>query len=151
MSSSKKGKGEEVEIKKYVNSPSQVLEGWKQIQHKNDKSFRKTAQKEFEIYAQKLQEKNSYFNNSKYPETNSKDLANDKMNTIKKFSGEIKNEFDETDYCIFCTSRTTPCPHRRKRENLNEKYIYPITSSSVYGWFKPYDNMQENFNRNSST
>ena len=73
------------------------------------------------------------------------------MKTIKKFSGEINNEFEENDYCIYCTSRITPCPHRRKRENLNEKYEYPITSSAVYGWFKPYDNMQENHNKNSTT
>ena len=109
--SSKKGKVEEEEIKKYVNSPSQVLEGWKQIQKKNDFSFMKTAQKEFEDYAQKLQEKNSYFNNSKYPEINSKDIADDKMRTIKKFSGEINNDYEENDYCIYCTSRITPCPH----------------------------------------
>ena len=37
------------------------------------------------------------------------------------------------------------------RDDLNEKYEYPITSSSVYGWFKPYDNMQENHNKNSVT
>ena len=148
--SKEKGDDEE-EVPKYKNSPAQELESWKQIQHKIDVSFHKTAEKEFEEYAQRLQEKNTYFNNTKHPEINSKDIADDKMRTIKKFSGEISNEFEENDYCIYCTSRITPCPHRRKRENLNEKYEYPITSSSVYGWFKPYDNMQENHNKNSVT
>ena len=139
--------GDEEEVPKYKNSPAQELESWKQIQHKIDVSFHKTAEKEFETYAQRLQEKNTYFNNTKHPEINSKDIADDKMKTIKKFSGEISNEYEENDYCIYCTSRITPCPHRRKRENLNEKYEYPITSSSVYGWFKPYDNMRENHNK----
>ena len=143
--------GDEEEVPKYKNSPAQDLESWKQIQHKIDMSFHKTAEKEFETYAQRLQEKNTYFNNTKHPEINSKDIADDKMRTIKKFSGAINNEYEENDYCIYCTSRITPCPHRRKRENINAKYEYPITSSSVYGWFKPYDNMQENHNKNSVT
>ena len=148
---SKNKDGEEEEIKKYKNSPAQDLESWKQIQHKIDVSFHKTAEKEFDTYAQKLQEKNTYFNNTKFPEVNSRDIADDKMKSIKKYSGQITSDYDENNYCIYCTSRTTPCPHRRKRENLNEKYEYPITSSSVYGWFKTYDNMQENFNKNSAT
>ena len=121
--------GDDEEVPKYKNSPAQELESWKQIQHKIDVSFHKTAEKEFEAYAQRLQEKNTYFNNTKHPEINSKDIADDKMRTIKKFSGEINNEYQENDYCIYCTSRITPCP----------------------GWFKPYDNLQENFNKNSVT
>ena len=112
--------GDEEEIKKYKNSPAQELESWKQIQHKIDVSFHKTAEKEFEAYAQKLQEKNTYFNNTKHPDVNSKDLADDKMKTIKKFSGAITNDYEECKYCPYCTSRTTPCPHQRERENLNE-------------------------------
>ena len=120
--------GDEEEVPRYKNSPTQDLESWKQIQHKIDVSFHKTAEKEFEMYAQRLQEKNTYFNNTKYPEINSKDIADDKMRTLKKFSGEINNDYEENDYCIYCTSRITPCPHRRKRENLNEKYEYPSSS-----------------------
>ena len=112
---SKEKGGDEEEVPKYKNSPAQELESWKQIQHKIDVSFHKTAEKEFESYAQRLQEKNTYFNNTKHPEINSKDIADDKMRTIKKFSGEIVNEHEENDYCIYCTSRITPCPHRRKR------------------------------------
>ena len=75
--------GDDEEVPKYKNSPAQELESWKQIQHKIDVSFHKTAQKEFETYAQRLQEKNTYFNNTKYPEINSKDIADDKMQTLK--------------------------------------------------------------------
>ena len=75
--------GDEEEVPRYKNSPAQELESWKQIQHKIDVSFHKTAEKEFETYAQRLQEKNTYFNNTKYPEINSKDIADDKMQTLK--------------------------------------------------------------------
>ena len=54
-----KGGDEDEEIVKYKNSPAQDLESWKQIQHKIDMSFHKTAEKEFETYAQRLQEKNT--------------------------------------------------------------------------------------------
>ena len=35
--------GDEEEVPKYKNSPAQELESWKQIQHKIDVSFHKTA------------------------------------------------------------------------------------------------------------
>ena len=127
--------GDEEEVPKYKNSPAQDLESWKQIQHKIDVSFHNTAAKEFEQYAQRLQEKNTYFNNTKHPEINSKDIADDKMRTIKKFSGEINNEFEENDYCIYCTSRITQdrrilSQHSRKRIRAicpatpREKYLF---------------------------
>ena len=124
-----KDKGDEEEIVKYKNSPAQELESWKQIQHKIDVSFHKTAEKEFETYHQRLQEKNTYFNNTKHPEINSKDIADDKMKTIKKFSGAINNEYEENDYCIYCTSRITPCPHRRKREQKGNAKGYAFCYS----------------------
>ena len=34
-----------------------------------------------------FKKKNTYFNNTKYPEINGKDIADDKMRTITKFSG----------------------------------------------------------------
>ena len=73
------------------------------------------------------------------------------MRTLAKYSGAIKDDNDDDHYCIYCTSKTTPCPHRREREVIKEKFEYPIKSSSVYGWFKPYDNLGENHNKNSVT
>lgn len=146
---SKKG-DDEPEIKPYKNGPAQDLECWRQIQKKIDSTFKGIEDAKCEKHAQRLQDKNTYFNNTKKPEVNSKDISDDKMRTIKKFSGAITEEKEGT-YCIYCTSRITPCPHQLKRENLKEKYDYPITSSSTYGWFAPYDNLMENFNRNSTT
>ena len=143
--------GDEPEIIKYKNSPAQDLEAWRQIQKKIDVSFKKSSEKEFQMYAQALKEKNTYWNNTKYPEVNSKDLADDKMRTLAKYSGTIQDDSKDNDYCIYCTSRQTPCFHRRERENIKEKFEYPIKSSSVYGWFKPYDNLGENHNKNSVT
>ena len=125
--------GDEPEIKKYKNSPAQDLESWKQIQKKIDESFKKTSEKEFELYAQALKDKNTYWTNTKYPEVNSKDLADDKMRTLAKYSGAIQDDNNDDYYCIYCTSKTTPCPHRREREVIKEKFEYPIKSSSVYG------------------
>ena len=73
------------------------------------------------------------------------------MRTLAKYSGAIKDDNDDNYYCIYCTSKETPCFHRRERENIKEKFEYPIKSSSVYGWFKPYDNLGENHNKNSVT
>ena len=84
-------------------------------------------------------------------ESKANDLADDKMRTLAKYSGAIKDDNDDNYYCIYCTSKTTPCPHRREREVIKEKFEYPIKSSSVYGWFKPYDNLGENHNKNSVT
>ena len=145
-----KGSDEEPEIKPYKNSASQDLESFKQLQRKVDNVFKKVSEKEFELYAQRLQEKNTYFNNTKYPEVNSKDIAQDKLNTLSKYSGKLTTE-EEGWYCPYCTSRMTPCPHTRQRENIKQKYEYPIVSSAVYGWFKPYDNLMENYNKNSVT
>ena len=78
--------GEEEEIPRYKNSVAQNLEAAKQIQHKIDISFRKISKNSFDKYAHELEGKNTYFTNTKIPEVNSKDLADDKLNSIKKFS-----------------------------------------------------------------
>ena len=145
-----KGDDGEEEVPKYKNSVSQNLEAAKQIQHKIDLSFRKISKTSFDKYAQELQQKNTYFTNTKIPEVNSKDLANDKLNSIKKFSGAITKE-DDDYYCPKCTSKTNPCPHRMQRAQVKDKHEYPITSSSVYGWFKPYDDLGDDHNLNSVT
>ena len=142
---------EEEEIKKYKNSPAQDLEAWRKIQKKIDVSFRKVSEKKFQDYAQKLKEKNTYWCNTKYPEINKKDIEEDKINTLKKYSGAIMNDNEENDYCMYCTSKMTPCPHKNKKTQIKDKYEYPIVSSSVYGWGEFYDNLGENHNVNSVT
>ena len=142
--------GDEEEVPRYKNSAAQDLEANRQIQKKIDMSFRKVSQASFQKYAKNLEEKNTYWTTSKIPEVNSKDIAEDKMNTIHRFSGALKS-YEPEDYCPKCTSKTNPCPHKKPREQIKDKYDYPITSSSVYGWFQPYDNLGENHNLNSVT
>ena len=96
-----KGDDGEEEVPKYKNSVSQNLEAAKQIQHKIDLSFRKISKTSFDKYAQELQQKNTYFNNTKIPEVNSKDLANDKLNSIKKFSGAITKILRQSGHLYF--------------------------------------------------
>ena len=109
-----KDDGEEEEIPRYKNSVAQNLEAAKQIQHKIDISFRKISKNSFDKYAHELEGKNTYFTNTKIPEVNSKDLADDKLNSIKKFSGAITKEEDDY-YCPKCTSKTNPCPHKKQK------------------------------------
>lgn len=137
-------------VPKYKNSVVQDLEAWKQLQHKIDISFRKVSLASFEKYQNQLQEKNTYYNNTKIPEINSKDIADDKMRSIKKFSGAITETKDE-GYCQKCPSGKNHCPHKIKKEQIKDKFEYPITSSSAYGWFPFYDNLGDNHNINSET
>ena len=143
-------KGDDEEVPKYKNSASQNLEADRQIQRKIDISFRKVSKASFDKYAHELQGKKTYWTSSKIPEVNERDLAQDKQNTLKRFSGAITKE-DHDYYCPKCTSKTNPCPHKKEREQIKDKFEYPITSSSVYGWFKPYDNLSETYNKDSVT
>ena len=146
-----KGEGGEDERPRIKNTPAQDLEANRQIQRKIDVSFQKVSESSFKKYAQDLQNKNTYFTTSKYPEVNKRDLANDRQATMEKFSGKIDYHQDEGYYCPKCTSKSYPCIHIKEKEQIKDKYEYPITSSSVYGWFKPYDNLGDNHNLNSAT
>ena len=137
-------KGDDEEVPKYKNSARQNLEADRHIQRKIDISFRKVSKASFDKYAHELQGKNTYWKSSKIPEVNERDLAQDKQNTLKRFSGAIAKE-DYDYYCPKCTSKTNPCPHKKEREQIKDKFEYPITSSSVYGWFKPYYNVSETY------
>ena len=121
------------------------------MQKKIDLSFQKVSESSFKKYEQELQNKNTYWTTSKYPEVNSKDLSEDKKKTLDKFSGKLDKNMVEGYYCPKCTSKSYPCYHDHEKPQIKDKFEYPITSNSVYGWFKPYDNLGDNHNLNSVT
>ncbi len=126
-------------IKPYKNAPSQILESHKQVQKKVYESSIKQNKAKFDKIGDDLYKKNSYFNNSKIPEKNSIDIINNElkaMNTLRK----IETQSTE-DYCQKCPALKNRCTHKIQKENLKDKYTYPITTSSTYGWLEPYDNL----------
>ena len=58
------------------------------------------------------------------------------MNSLRKIGPDSKEE-----YCQKCPALKNRCTHKVEKEVLKEKYTYPITSSSTYGWLEPYDNL----------
>ena len=145
---SKEDEGERPRIK---NTPAQDLEANRQIQRKIDESFQKVSESSFKKYEKELTHKNTYFTNTKYPEVNEQDLALDQEETMKRFSGKLSDNMQDGYYCPKCTSKSYPCIHIKQRAQIKDKFEYPITSSSVYGWFKPYDNLGDNHNLTSAT
>jgi hypothetical protein len=135
-------------IPKYSNTVSQNLEFNKQIQKKIDSAFSKASNEKFVKLDKELQEKNTYFAKSKIPEVNERDL---KIQTMKS-SSAIRNVSKEVnDYCQKCPSLKNHCPHKNKKEQVKDKYSYPILTSSVYGWMPAVDHFQANHNIRSAT
>jgi hypothetical protein len=153
----KRDDDEEVEEEKpvKVKNFSQELEGQRQLQKKIDLAFRKASQNSYKKYEKELKEKNTYFSKNKLPDENQKDLTMQETKMKNKFKSTLeyteKEKDAETYYCQKCPSGKNHCPHKIKKEQVKDKYPYPIVSSSAYGWLPPIDNMVADHNLNSVT
>jgi hypothetical protein len=132
----------------YKNSVNQNQGANKEMQKKIDHTFKKHSEKKFQQFNKELDEKNTYFSRSKREEVNTRDLLLEKTKTENKFKQEEK---EENDYCQKCPSFKNHCPHKNPKEQIRDKYNYPIVTSSTYGWLKPYDNLGGQHNLNSVT
>jgi hypothetical protein len=137
-------------VPRYKPSPSQNLESDRQIQKKIDMAFSKSSKAQYTKLENELLEKNTYFAKSKIPEINEKDQEFQKTKTTNKFKSTNPFEIEE-DYCQKCPSQKNHCPHKNKKEQIKDKYSYPILTSSTYGWMEPVDNLRQNHNINSVT
>ena len=138
-------------VPKYKNSASQNLESVKQIQKKIDAAFSKAANAQFIKYEKELQEKNTYLAKSKMPEIYQKDQMLQQTKITNKYKGVIGLDEEDDGYCQKCPSQKNFCPHKNKKENLKDKYSYPIVSNATYGWLPPIDNLKEHHNIKSVT
>ena len=138
-------------IPKYKNSVSQNLEAVRQIQKKIDNAFSNTSNVQFKKYGKELTEKNTYFAKSKIPEVNQRDQALQNLKATNKFKATNNVLEEDKDYCQKCPTQKNHCPHKNKREQIKDKFSYPILSNSTYGWLPPIDNLNENRNLNSVT
>ena len=127
------------DIKPYKNSAAQNLQAHKQIQKKVYNSGLKQNNDKMEKISDDLNKKNSYFNNSKIQEVNKTDLINSELSAI----GFIREKGPDSGigYCQKCPALKNKCAHTTEREILKDKYTYPVTTSSGYGWLTPYDNL----------
>ena len=137
-------------VPKYKNSDVQNYEATKQIQKKINQAFSKASKELYIKYNDDLDKKNNYFAKSKITEINEKDTELQVSKISNKFKS-LKSDENEDYYCQKCPSQKNHCPHKNKKEQLKDKYSYPIQSNSVYGWLPPIDNLNGNHNLNSVT
>lgn len=139
-------------IPRYKNTASQNLESEKQLEKKTSAVFAKSSNKQFQKYQNELQEKNTYFSKSKMPNINETDLIQQDLKQLDKYKKTNALDDKELDFCQKCPTNKTHCPHKNKKEQIKDKYSYPIVSSSVYGWLPQIDNLLgNNHNLNSVT
>lgn len=139
---------EEEEIKKYINGPSQVLNSLKELQRKEEVFFMRNSHKKFIELENELQSKNSYFGKAKQHNIYINDLEIQNQKDIQK----IRNpQIIEKDYCQKCPVYKNHCPHKNKKEQIKDKYSYPIISSSTYGWLPEFDKFKSNFKLTGAT
>jgi len=134
-------------IKPYKNSHNQNLLAHKQIQKKVSDASKNTNLEKIGKLTNKLEEKITYFSHSKIPEVNSIDLV-EMEKEVKKLQRESGFDKDNS-YCQKCPAMKNKCPHRTERSLIKEKFSYPITTSSGYGWLEPIDNISPNYNLKS--
>lgn len=139
---------EEDEIPKYVMGPSQKLNGLKELQRKEEYFFMKNSKKTFIELEKELQDKNSYLGKTKITSVYKEDMEKQKQKDLEK----IRNSNNkDTGYCQKCPVYRNNCPHKNQREQFKDKYSYPITSSSTYGWLPESDNFKSNYRLNQAT
>lgn len=138
-------------VPKYKNTVSQNLEAIRQIQKKIDNAFSNASNSQFRKYDKELTEKNTYFAKSKIAEINEKDQNIQNLKASNKFKNTDNNLQQEADYCQKCPTQRNHCPHKNKKEQIKDKFSYPILSNATYGWLPPIDNLNDNKNLNSVT
>ena len=143
--------GEEKEIIKYKNTPSQNLHSWRELQSKEDKFFKANAKDSQMKLSNQLFSKNSYFHQSKKPDVKILDEEISRKRQEEKNKGIVEENKALNDFCMKCASNKNCCPHRTIRENLKDKHSYPILTNSAYGWLPPIDNFSQKNNLNSVT
>ena len=52
---------------------------------------------------------------------------------------------DLNGYCQKCPALKNNCKHKAQNENFKDKYTYPVTTSSGYGWLTPIDNLSDGY------
>lgn len=139
---------EERKEKIQFRDPSQILTGWKEVQKREEFFFMKNSKVNFIKLEKDLVNKNSYFNKAKVESVNAFDLMVQKENDIKKLKEVSKID---KSYCQKCPIYKNHCPHKNSREYIKDKYSYPITSSSTYGWLPEFDKFKENYNLKQAT
>lgn len=143
--------GEEKEIIKYKNGPTQILGANKELQKIEDRFNMIRAKKSFEENKDKLLEKNTYFGKSKIPSINEQDNKIDLETTMKNINTG-KNLEINYEYCQKCPIYKNNCKHMRERQQIKDKYSYPITTYSGLGWMEPIEGkFQTKFTLNSET
>ena len=135
-------------IKPYKNSAAQNLSAHKQIQKKVYDTGVKPNKDKMQKIGEDINKKNSYFNNSKIPEVNVIDLINSELEAL----GSIRQKsiVSSLGYCQKCPALKNKCQHKSEKEDLKDKYTYPVTTSSGYGWLKPYDNLNDDYKLKSN-
>lgn len=143
--------GEEKEIIKYKNGPTQNLGVNKELQKIEDMFNWKQSQKSFDQIGDKINGKNSYFGKSKIPTIHEADVRNDQERTMKCINtGQILEI--EKYFCQKCPVFKNNCKHIRERQQLKDKYSYPITTYSALGWLEPIEGkFQPKYSLNAET
>ncbi len=136
------------EVIKYVNAPSQVLNSLKELQRREEYFFMKNSKKKFIELEKQLQDKNTYFGKTKIPEIYEDDLNKQRRLDLERIRNPGNNN---TNYCQKCPVFKNYCPHKNVRPQIKEKYSYPLTTSSGYGWMPEFDRFKDNFRTNQVT
>ncbi len=127
---------------KKSRDPAQVLNGWKEIQKREELFFMKNSKKKFIELEKNLLEKNTYFSQTKESNINAYDQMIQKQEDLRRL--REKNKI-ESNYCQKCPVYKNHCPHKNPKTLIKEKYSYPIISSSTYGWLPDIDRFKENY------
>lgn len=139
---------DEEEIKKYVRGPSQILNSLKELQRKEEYFFMRNSKKTFIELEKELKSKNTYFGKTKIPEVYKHDCEVQDRKDIEKLRN--KKELNQ-DFCKKCPVFKNHCPHVNPRTQIKDKYHYPLTTYSGYGWLPEFDNFKENYRLNQTT
>ncbi len=135
----------------YKNGPTQNLGANKEIQKLEDMFNMRRAKKSFEEIGSKLMEKNTYFGKSKVPSIYENDVKVDLETTMKNINSGQSLKIN-TNYCQKCPVFKNTCKHMKEREQLKDKYSYPITTYSALGWLEPLEGkFQPKYTLNSET
>lgn len=132
----------------YIVGPSHILNGYKELQKKEEYFFMKSSKSKFIDLENELQGKNSYFCRSKVPQINKYDIEIQKKQDELKYKSASRIDYS---FCQKCIKNRNFCPHKNQRELIKDKYSYPILTSNAYGWLPEYDNFKENHRLGSQT
>lgn len=124
---------------------------WRQVLNKENSLMRHKNAKELKALEGELYRKNNYMHLYKSDKITKKESHLEKTgkNIVFVYDQTMRDKEEHEGYCQKCKRESLWCKERKCRDLPKSNFSVPMTSSQIYGWRQPIDDMSTGFARSA--